>query len=287
VQKYLGLTQVTPTDIIIMMDLDRNNFKTDRGLTIALIRTLKNILELLKANPTVIWSGRGYHIIQPIYGNDVILENVKDFEGIPDISTQFLRHMEAHLSLDKSDPQHNSTVSYNNCMLRIPGSVNSKNGEMVSIIQRWDRYRPEINYLLHPLYLRIQSQRILKLLEAQKRPKIQPTNFNGSNNEIHWIEKLLKTPLADHRKYCIWRILTPYLLNKRRLSKQEIISIIGEWLDRCSQLRRLDFNVNQRIREGIEGATEGYLPISLGKLNNENSGLYELLGLNSIIKYSL
>ena len=97
-------------------------------------------------SPTVLWSGRGYHIIQPLKLNRIILENVKEFEGVPNISLKFLRYAELSLSLKKSDPQHNNTVSFNNCMLRIPGSINSKNGETVKVIQKWDGIRPEINY---------------------------------------------------------------------------------------------------------------------------------------------
>jgi hypothetical protein len=39
----------------------------------------------------------------------------------------------------------------------------------------------------------------------------------------------------------------------------------------------LDFNPNQKIREGIESAAKGYLPISREKLKEENDGLYILL----------
>jgi hypothetical protein len=97
------------------------------------------------------------------------------------------------------------------------------------------------------------------------------------NNRVGWIERLLHTPLSDHRKYCIWRVLLPYLLNIRKLPEQEVTDIIGDWLNRCNQLRQLDFNYKQKIKDGIEGAKEGYLPISREKLRNENSRLYFLL----------
>jgi hypothetical protein len=35
-----------------------------------------------------------------------------------------------------------------NSMLRIPGSINSKNGEQVRILQKWDGQRPYINWIL-------------------------------------------------------------------------------------------------------------------------------------------
>ena len=55
----------------------------------------------------------------------------------------------------------------------------------------------------------------------------QPTNT------IKWIEKgILDQPLPDHGNYIIWRILSPYLLNVRKLPKEEAYSIMKEWLDK-------------------------------------------------------
>jgi hypothetical protein len=44
-------------------------------------------------------------------------------------------------------------------------------------------------------------------------------------NTIKWIEKgILEHTLSDHRKYIIWRILSPYLLNVKKLPKEEAYS---------------------------------------------------------------
>jgi len=181
--------------------------------------------------------------------------------------------------IGKSDLQHNNTVSYANCMLRIPGSINSKNGEPVRIIQRWDGYRPEINYILYDFSIRVYGQECLRLMNAHKRKQKQNKSSldHNYNNQIYWIEKLLSTPLADHRKYCIWRILTPYLINIRKLTERDATNIIIDWLNQCDQLRKLDFNYDQKIREGIESAAKGYLPISQEMLSEENEELYDLL----------
>ena len=40
----------------------------------------------------------------------------------------------------------------------------------------------------------------------------------------------------------VWRILSPYLINIRKCSPEEAFDAIKNWLDRCSSLRRLDFN---------------------------------------------
>ena len=282
IARFQGIKTSTPSNIIVMIDLDRCNFKTDIAFELALSRTLNSIKEKLgsEITPTVMWSGRGYHIILPLNSNGVILENIKEFEGVSNVSLKFLRYVESHLSLKKSDPQHNHTVSFNNCMLRIPGSINSKNRQTVKIIQKWNRLKPEINYLLAGFTRYIINEKYIELIKANRRArrrKLSTFDNDSKNNKVNWIEHLIETPIQDHRKYCIWRILSPYLLNIRKLTEQETIDIIEDWLDRSDQLRRLDFNYRQKIQDGIEGAAEGYLPISLSKLREENSGLYFLL----------
>jgi hypothetical protein len=278
IARFHGITTATPSNILVMIDLDRCNFKTDRAFELTLSRTLNNIKEKLgsEITPTIMWSGRGYHIILSLYSNGVILENVKEFEGVNNISIKFLRYAESYLSLNKSDSQHNYTVSFNNCMLRIPGSINSKNGQTVKIIQKWDGLRPEINYLLAGFSRHIMNEKYIELRKAKKSNQKSPVPAE-QNSRVSWIERLLQTPLPDYRKYSIWRILAPYLLNIRKLTEQETTDIIKDWLNRCNQLRRLDFNYKQKIKDGIEGAAEGYLPISLAKLREENSGLCFLL----------
>ncbi|MGA9841408.1 MAG: hypothetical protein WBQ25_03755 [Nitrososphaeraceae archaeon] len=72
------------------------------------------------------------------------------------------------------------------------------------------------------------------------------------NNSIPWIETLLQTGLSDHRKYCIWRILTPYLLNIRGMSSEESFGFIKDWLDKCNELERLNFNPKSKIRVSLD-----------------------------------
>jgi hypothetical protein len=113
---------------LIMIDIDKSRFATERAYKSAVSKTLKNIEAELGGKPTVIWSGNGCHLIQPI--DAVILEELDLFSpavtGIDQPSVKFLRWAEAYLSDDKSDPAHNKTISFGNCMLRVPGSHNSK-----------------------------------------------------------------------------------------------------------------------------------------------------------------
>jgi len=120
-----------------------------------------------------------------------------------------------------------------------------------------------------------------KKAREKKHAKYQIiTSQNQSKviSKIKWIEKgILEHPLPDHRKYIVWRILSPYLLNTKKLPKEESYSVIKGWLDRCNELERLNFNAKIKIKEGLRGATKGYFPISIDKLKEENKALYDIV----------
>jgi hypothetical protein len=97
-------------------------------------------------------------------------------------------------------------------------------------------------------------------------------------NKIKWIdERILENPLSDYRKYIIWRILSPYLLNIKKLPKEEAYSVMKDWLDKCNTLEKLNFNAKVKIKEGVKSAQKGYFPISLEKLKEENKALYDIV----------
>jgi hypothetical protein len=285
VERFQGLTWVTPRNMVVIIDLDKYTFKSDKALQLALTRTLQKIKSILGVeSPTIIWSGNGYHIYLVMDSEGIVLENIKDLSDLTDnVSLKFLRFVEWFLSNGKSDRVHNSTVSFNNCMLRIPGSYNSKNKCQVRIINYREStpatpaiHPPSIKPLLRDFRRYLIDQQLKEFRQEQHKQQPLPSS-SISNNSIYWIEQLIKTPIDDHRKYCIWRILTPYLLNIRKLSEQQCYDIIKEWLESCSKLRRLDFNPKMRIKDGLESSKEGYLPISFDKLREENPKLLSLL----------
>jgi len=134
----------------VMLDLDLNNFKFSRQ---KLDRVLNKILLTLKKDavePTVIWSGNGYHILIPIESLESTLEDMVEFSKFEEPSKKVLRFLEKYLSNSKSDSDHSNTVSFGNCMLRVPGSINTKNGKnhIVSIMHKWNGKRFDIEPLL-------------------------------------------------------------------------------------------------------------------------------------------
>jgi hypothetical protein len=269
----------------IMIDLDLYNFELDEDKLLHVLRqTLRKIKELLQlSRPSVIWSGNGYHIYIPI--DAPVLENIVEFSDTEQVSTRFIRFAEWFLSNGKSDPAHNTTVSLNNCMLRIPGSINSKNNARVKVVKEFDKTAPlpNINLLIGSFYVYLKDQQIK---ESRCRNIIQQPSWNNNDSKsIGWIKKLLQTPLPDYRKSCIWRILAPYLINVKGLSYDESYNILASWLDNCGKLRRLQFNSKLKIKQDLHNAIKTkYYPIGLAKLNSMDNELYNFLQKQGVIK---
>jgi hypothetical protein len=275
-----------------MVDIDQSNFRSRQALDTAESKTLTKIEDTFGVDytPSELWSGNGYHIIIPIESR-YILEDTAQFSKYEEPSKKFLRFAEWYLSNGKADSNHFHNVSFGNCMLRIPSSHNSKCVQrnydkadfttQVKIIHKWNGYRPP-SYLLIGSFLSYLVDQKLKEIKRQRQfSKYRHEDNNKPSiktTTIPWIETLLQTALSDHRKYCIWRILVPYLINVRRVSSyEESYSVIKNWLDKCNKLQRLNFNAKIKINEGLRGASKGYLPISLEKLSQENKALYAVV----------
>ncbi|HSF52068.1 MAG TPA: hypothetical protein VLA74_15020 [Nitrososphaeraceae archaeon] len=138
--EYKGISRYKPN--FIFVDVDKTDFKSGRSCKLALSNTLKNIKEkLVEGYPTVLFTGGGYHIYQPVY-IPTALENITEFQKFEKPSQEFLRFAKDYLSNGKADK--NSNPSLKSCLLRIPGSINSKYNTKVTIVQKWNGYRPPI-----------------------------------------------------------------------------------------------------------------------------------------------
>ena len=277
---------------LVMIDIDRSRFTSERAFKLAVSTTLKNIKAELSSKPTVIWSGNGCHIIQPMTA--IALESIDFFSpaviGTDHPSIKFLRWAEVYLSNGKSDPMHNKTLSFGNCLLRIPGSHNSKcvnanNGTLdldktaVKIIQQWNGSRPTMMLLVGSFHAHLIDQK-MKQNQRDKRRRYQKydTITGASPAIIPWIEKLLTIALPDYRKYCTWRILAPYLTNVRKLQDDEAYQIIRKWLKKCNSVKRISFDETSRIRYDIQSVRKkGFYPIGWEQLKVENIDVFNLL----------
>jgi hypothetical protein len=294
----------------IMIDMDQSNFKSKQELNKAKTRTLSKISTTFRIRnrsnkpTTVIWSGNGIHFYIPADSQGKILERIPKFKKFKEPSRDFLRFAEWYLSNGKCDNEHNKTVSFNNCMLRIPGSFNSKNNVQVRIMQKWNGTSKVPAHLLYSKFLAYLVNQARNLTKHKSKPHANLSE-NGNlsqlsvlqryyqrrnkknKNFIPWIERLLKTPTPDHRKYCIWRIYAPYLINVKRLSFEEAFDIIDKWLYKCNDLEPLNFDTETKVNDCLNRAVDiGYLPISLDNpekepktLKTDNRELYNILAV--------
>jgi hypothetical protein len=276
---FSGINRQAP--YFIFIDIDYSGFKTSEAHRAALSITLKNIKEKLDGGkPTVVWSGNGFHIYQPV--EPIVLEQEEIFSKFDHPSRKFLKFAEQYLSNYKSDPSHNP--SFKSCMIRIPGSRNTKciqkTDSEVRILERWDGIRPSIKgSLLYDFYLSLATEKI-KEIERQKEISKYHSNTTRTSNSIQWIDRLLQTPIEDYRKNAVSLILAPYLINIRKMSVIDTFSIIEEWLNKCASLRALDSNFTYRVKYALDTAVDsGIPPMKFDTLKQKNRLLYDKLCL--------
>ena len=154
-----------------MCDLDLKDFNMDlKSLDKVLHTSVTKIRREIDGHPTILWTGGGYHICQPLDG--FILDEYDVFAefrvpGI-DLTSKFMRFAEIHFTGGKSDTKHSPSVK--SCLVRVPNTNNSKYERIhgkVKVIQEWDGIRPKINWILRDFrrYL-IQEKLNRKIQEA-------------------------------------------------------------------------------------------------------------------------
>jgi hypothetical protein len=134
-------------------------FKTDKEFWSAVKETCKDIEQTLRGKPSLLWSGNGVHICQPV--EVVVLKQESKFAIFDQPSQTFLRFAAQFLSNHKSDTNNNP--AFKSCLFRIPGSYNSKYIEQnneVKIIQSWNGFRPKANSLYYHFYIYLANRKL-------------------------------------------------------------------------------------------------------------------------------
>src|SRR5215469_9517420 len=132
-----------------------------------------------------------------------------------------MHYAEKLVTDNKGDQRHRDSVSFGNCMVRIPWSYNSKyvqkndKNEIISlplqsqvkILHRWDGYRPNIRWILEGYWTFLIQERnneaLERLRQDQKRIRYEiryPNpyrKFYDQLGTIDWIESLYNKPLDD------------------------------------------------------------------------------------------
>jgi Primase X len=246
--------------------------------------TLKKIGDCIDGCPTVLDTGKGFHIYQPICG--VVLDEINELNDRLSfdkyyLSNKFLKFAEQYFTDGNSDPQHNPTV--NSCLMRVPGTINSKCLKVVSIAQEWDYIRPTIESLL-PAFRKYLSGRGEMYKQDLDHPTIYPKYLHRINqnfsNQIRyiWIDTLMQIPLGDYRKYVMRLIIAPYLIVVKQKPYGECVKIMMDWLNRCNCVERLRFSAEFTVSRFLLNAQRvGYRPIRLEKLQQEIPALYDIV----------
>ncbi|WP_148686799.1 DNA primase noncatalytic subunit PriX [Candidatus Nitrosocosmicus hydrocola] len=280
----------SPNIIFIDFDLDKSlpYQKAITKLEKTKNRSIQTIKErLIGSQPTILWTGNGYHIYIVI--NTRPLELIKELSELSkNPSEEFLRYAELTFSNKKKDSSHNS--SFKSSLLRIPYTFNSKNlltnnendreKAEVSIVQKFDNdnIKPINIKLLRDYRLWLADDDLLRK-KKKKNSRLKSCNIIDKKDlakKYFWIERLLQTPLPCFRRYCLYRILVPYLVNVRKLNDEECFGVLKKWLEKCNNISIIPFNIESEIKTRLNGVKD-YEPLSLYKLRKENSELYHLL----------
>ncbi len=114
-----------------------------------------------------------------------------------------------------------------------------------------------------------------QLVEVRDRVlRLAPPPKARSGKSYAYIEELLKHPTSDGRHRLIWLVLTPYLVNVKKMEDAEafermraFVAVAGEGSD---MKRFIQYNVRRAKRNGL-------MPPTLSKLKSEHPDLYALM----------
>ena len=234
---------------LIFVDLDNRE---------ALPETLSLFHKTIGGIPTVLDTGNGYAIIQPIRmepWKNITHKNKSDEE----ISKRFLQWAERYLTNYKCDSGNHPTLR--SCMIRIPGSFNTKTGKRkVKIVSEWDKRRADVCNLPFLDYL----NKAIKKEESLR----QGRNYNIK--EIPYIENLLKSKTSEGRKRIFAQILCPYLINVKKYSVTKAEKIISDYFDGHIPVSLIQYKLREVLKKNI-------LPYNLAKMRENDAELFNLI----------
>ncbi|HYO06017.1 MAG TPA: hypothetical protein VER14_03440 [Phototrophicaceae bacterium] len=172
-EKGDNVNKLSPSFLFIELDLSLCNVckYPKRKLDYILKQTLSKIEKETHGNPTVLWTGEGYHIYLPI-----ILSSSKDNEKHPsefvdlcneftpyvdsDLTTEFMRFAAKYFTNchQQKGTKQNSSASVTSCFITVPETISIKDNFKVKIIQKWDGNVTSVNSIA-PCFLDNLTQR--------------------------------------------------------------------------------------------------------------------------------
>jgi hypothetical protein len=323
-----AMSEQAPTCLFI--DLDERS---------ALPRTRRRIKDVFMDDdlePGILDTGNGLHLLLPIETDPEKYPTGMDYQTKDDLipgrtmdsarlfalyydnnpanvspGSTLLRCAAEVLTNKKADKKNHPSVR--SCLVRAPGSLNSKLvlkhvHKPVSIVQRgsWEQGKKgHIMSLLpyHSSWIKQQREKHIKMLAQARNKRLRleenkevfretrhyylQHNSSAAIEFLHlkywYIETMLRTPLDDFRKQGVNLLLAPYLLNIKQMPYEIAKSIILQWLSVCNKVRYLDFDAIDRTCRGLDYAkSRGYKPLDFDRIPEFDSVVHvKLLRLRS------
>jgi hypothetical protein len=94
-----------------------------------------------------------------------------------------------------------------------------------------------------------------------------------------WVEKIIEKGLPNGRKRFILYVLSAYLVNVKRLSEEEAMQVVQEFLENsCRNYNNCEKIYDSFIRGDLQRVkSKGLRPVSLEKLREKDPELYSLI----------
>lgn len=229
---------------------------------------LKRIKDKIGGHPTVIETSPGrYHILQPVDAKpltDLFIKDLAEFPGFAE------RYFGDNIL---TCPGHHPTID--SCMLRVPGSINTKSNFQVRIVQEWD------GILCSVMSLQLPFTEFLGRKTIRSTDRCNDVRSSGVGYK--WIDNILQTPISYGRNIIIWKILAPYLINILKLSEEEALDKIMRWLEKCKVVRSTSITSSviksqlRNARSFRDANGKRLRPIFLSKLKIQYENIYNLI----------
>ena len=110
-----------------------------------------------------------------------------------------------------------------------------------------------------------------------KLPEIKLEGTADAPEKYRWIEKLLATPIPDIRHRTVNLVLAPYLTNVRKMSEEDAVKTITDYINRCKEIEP-NTNVNESyIRYQCRYAKiKGMRPLSMENAKELYGGFIDI-----------
>jgi len=197
-------------------------------------------------------------------------------------------------------PEKQQLCDYNmlqwNRLARVPMTVNYKNGErrwawiIQPSVKGWLDFKWEGLEPLNPAGLPVAKIKVaiptLQRHFVEPVDDATPVSVEGQvpstarrPRRYEWVEKIIEKGLPDGRKRFILYVLSAYLVNVKRLSEEEAIQVVQEFLDNsCRNHGNCGKIYESFIRGDLQRVrSKGLKPVSLEKLREKDPDLHALV----------